>query len=152
MQFAAALRTIGIVAAVLAALPLSSAVAQTPPVDFQSVLDVPTDPIAPADMYLEIWLESDFSDIFLYDDALVTYTDTGVLVDLYAETGFISEPDTYFLTVQLGTFEAGYYEYTVVQSGVTNTPTWTGSFTVLPEPGTLGLLALACPLLLRRRR
>ncbi len=140
-----------LLAGLLAALPLSSAVAQEPPVDFQSVLDLPIDPVAPADMYLEIWLESDYSYISLYDDTMVVVTGSNIFVDIYAETGDITAPDTFFLDVPLGTFGEGDYNYTVTQNGVTNTPTWTGNFTVVPEPGTLTLLALAGLFVTRRR-
>lgn len=145
-----------LLAGLLAALPLSSAIAQaySEPflVDFKSVMDFPTDPVAPADMFLEIWLESDYSYISLYEDTTVVVTGSNIYVDIFAETGEMAAPDTFFMDVLLGTFGEGTYNYTVIQNGPTSSPPWEGEFTVVPEPATLSLLALGGLLLTRRRR
>ena len=139
---------------VAVAAPRSTSAQMWNLVDIAGVDVDPIGVITPDDsVALNVHLVSGSAPIALFEPTEVVIDNNDIFVDIYAGSGLLAMLDSMVETVPLGTFEPGTYYYEVTQQGPTHDPTpVAGSFSVVPEPAALSLLALGGLAALRRRR
>lgn len=100
---------------------------------------LPSCAITPADQVtLEVFVITGNSSAFSYQPTEVALIGNQVFVDMFVDSGMLTEVDSLLETVNLGRLEPGAYEYTVVvhypNADPGNLSTTTGNFTVARRP------------------
>ena len=116
----------------------------TRPVTLDSVTVLPMGTISSLDnIQLDVLLVSDTSEIFLTQPTTTQLVGNDFSIDIFAQSGLLETPDQESVLVPLGSLSPGTYNYEVNLSTVLidQTPI-EGSFTVVPEPSSLSLVAM----------
>ena len=116
----------------------------TNPVTLDSVTVLPMGTISSSDnIQLDVLLASVSSEIFLTQPTTTQLVGNDFSIDIFAQSDLLATPDQESVLVTLGTLSPGTYNYEVNLSTVLidQTPI-EGSFTVVPEPSSLSLVAM----------